>query len=213
MKTQKKRSGWIFGIALILFVIGFYISNSYNKIFESRTAYLYDPVSDDVFKLKLVPDVHEYNKWDPFIPFKSLTYSLPTYTEYIGELDSIITEHKESMELLRNDPDAWREMSNQRLDSIRQLSTDGNNTLKFWRIEYFIKSDQVYTGLMPNVLSEILQNGEINENEIRVVDATVAETTIYPNDNFDRGTSIQIIHDALLFKGKAAYLLNSNGLN
>lgn len=123
-----------------------------------------------------------------------------------------MTEQQESTELLKNDIDAWTEKSNQRLDSVIQLRTEGNYSLEFWDIEYYTMSDPDNTDLIPNVLSKIFNNDEINDNEIIVVEATVAKTVIYPNDNFNRNRTIQILHEVLLLKGKASSLLLSKGL-
>lgn len=209
---KKKCISWIISIVLILFIIGFYLFNSYNNMFESRMAYLYDPVSDDVFKVELAPNIHEYNKWAPFNPFKSLNYTSSIGAENLGKLESIITEHQESMKLLSEDFDAWEDKMDRDLDSIKQHFADNNYAHEFWNVEYFINSDSDYINLLSNTFPEIFNSDEINENEIIVVDAIVAKTIIQTKGSFKRKTSMQIIHEAILFRGKAANLLNMHYL-
>jgi len=203
---------WLLGLVLFFFISGMYIYNSYNNLFESRTSYLYDPGSDNVYLVELIPYLNEYDKWTFLNPFQSLDHTLPIYAEYLGKLNSILSEHQRDTELLGNDIDAWREKTSQFIDSIKSDLLNDKRLYEYWYIEYYILPEADYSDYMSITLDNIFSNYAIVQNEIIIVDAVVTNTVVKKNGKYDRSRSIEIIRGAILFKEKAANILYMSGL-
>ncbi len=206
------------GGVFMLFTLVMYLASAYDDIFDCRLAYLYDPASDDIYAIELAPMLSAPNKWDVFIPFKSLHYTEPDLAEYLGKLQREIDNFQADKELLESDLDAWFEKERQ---EIRQRSSKETTEITLCNIEYFRHPLRDIATYVSETLPQILQSrkNQVPLEDISVVDAVVATqhiviSRIQSKSKFiDKPWSLKLVNKALLFTGTAASMLNESGFS
>lgn len=202
---QQDRSRWIVGIGFLLFIVALYSWNSYSSIFERRVSYLYHPNTDRIYKIEMAPSLSRYEPWEPFIPFHSLYYGVPDGGEYVGKLQSLLTEVEADRRLLREDLDAWSAKQRKELELLVKESKDQD--FEYFDIEYHIRRDVTPKQFIPNSMSVLHENLEDEPSSLLAVDAVISKWRLK-----GKRAEIEILEGALLVRGQAAYKLSEIGL-
>ncbi|MBU2490324.1 MAG: hypothetical protein KKA60_13120 [Proteobacteria bacterium] len=217
---KSDNSKFLEGILIIIVLFGgIYLIFSYDKLFDRRIAYLYNPDNDDIYRIELGPYLYSQNKWDIFIPFKSLEFIVPDGIEYAGKLHAEIENSHNDMDMLRNNPDEWHQ---KKLQEIKELASDfSQEHLEFeiLDVSYNVCPIQNARELVPDTIFDIFNNDtlgindKINQKDILVVDFVISLRIFNLNSQGPNNpASISVVRRGLLFKEAAAYLLSMNGL-
>jgi hypothetical protein len=221
---MKNKLTWI-SIGVLAFTI-LYLLSTYNSLFERRTAYLFDPETDDVFKIEMAPYLSEYNKWEAFVPFKSLHFTMPDYVRYVGKLHKMLAESKADYDLLSTDIEGWKKKTDQELEDwkkekdqeLRNMRSDlskksaGPMGFELWDVSLFPRKNQNVNAYMTETLRSMFKDQAISTRTIQLVDAAVTNRITYLNNHTEELVSTKVIHCALLFEESAATILAQEGI-
>jgi hypothetical protein len=206
---ENDHSGWVVGgfIVAIIFVIC--LNGAYRQVFSYQIAYLYDPASDDIYRMELTRQLYEDQKWEYLLPFQQLSYDEPGYVEYMGGLVSTISEFKSDEELFSKDYNSWRK----KMDRDAEKLELKYSSLEYFDIEYFRRPAQKVKQRMPENLYKIFEDHEVESNEISMVDAVITHNKM--SDDYlelAKPATITIVREVFLIKGVAANILSEQGL-
>lgn len=213
MQTSRDDSSWIIIGILVAGFLVWYAFNSYTDLAQREQAYLYHPQSGDIYSVDLAPLVSSFRKWEPFIPFKRITYSEPTEAEYLGRLDEILEEKRKDRELMDRDTDAWMEKQRQELDRRMSELSDGEFMIEHADIAYAVRHIEGQVDKLGESLEQVIGQTELRQGEVLSVDAVVIRTS-YPLEKAEQAPppSITVLRDSYLLKGAAAAVLNQAGV-
>jgi hypothetical protein len=198
------RSGTITAILIGVILIISYFVNAYGSLFEKRHAYLYEPSTDNLYRLELSISLSNNIKWKVFNPLYTLRYTEPDFGEYLGKLDDILNEAKLNHKLLIDDFEAWSTKQDIEFDKIVNSLPD-TNIHEYQAFEYFIDHSSPSENSLLNKLPVELQTSNNITTNIFVVDAVIVSHSY----NFDQpelslSPEISVVRKALLIKNEVA---------
>jgi len=146
--------------------------------------------------MALIPDSRK--PWEPFIPFHSLYYGEPVYTENLGTLTDYLNVLEADRKLFTENVDAWKDKNFKDLDNSLLDFESGSKVM--WNLKYFIRIDLNKEQMIPISLP-ILRNYLNDEPaNLLAVDAVLSESTFN-----DSKHGLSILEGALLIKGRASH--------
>lgn len=203
---QKSRTGLIVGVGFLLFLLGVYLWGSYSSIFVRQVGYIYHPGTDRIYKLDMAPSLSRFKQWEPFIPFHSLNYGEPKGGEYLGKLQTVLSEIEAERRLMREDSNAWIEKQNKEAKSYMKEVNAGD--FELWDIDFYWRRDIEPKELLPKSIPGLAEYLDDKPAGLSVVDAVVSKWTLK-----GKRPELEILEGALLTRGRAAHkLLKLTGL-
>jgi hypothetical protein len=184
------------GITLLL-VAPFYLWSIYDAFFESRSGYIYDPASDQLYWLQLRPHIYRFQHWKRHL----LPFSSPPFTEisYVERQASLVEEL------------AWRnrpfdlesfERESDRLWQEPKASMDREND--FIDAEYWPRHDLDAKTMLPPQWRRLPEKLTDFDSAVIPADVIIARVAL------NRGAPIdfQILRGVLFLSDAAADLLD-----
>jgi len=117
-KHMNRKVAWTWTVFIIVVILFIYSWSSYISLFRKVEGYIYHPGTDQIWEISLKPSLDNRNKWDPFIPLKTLYYGEIDFVMFLGNFDSLLIEINADRELRENDPDSWRVKKEKEIDSL-----------------------------------------------------------------------------------------------
>lgn len=182
-------------IALLIIIA--YFANSYNSIFATDYGFIYHPESGSLYEVELEKSVDGFEKWNPFIPFKSLFYGQPKSAQFLGEFDSLVKDSDEFNSLSEQEKgERLSDWLNESLDSRFEAF---NENLEYLDINFYPRRDVEPEFLLPEQLYDL----KVYANKIPAKLLTV-DFVLHRWSPMRESNEISIWEKGLYFEGIAA---------
>ncbi|SRR6266571_3914034 len=192
--------GWIAAFVGVLYAI-----SVYNSVFAKRPAYIYDPATDRLFELVLMQSFSSCDKWVLAIPFRHCFFGEVANVDYRGKFHDKVTEIEADRNLMQKDSKAWLQKRQQEINTL--LTSTPKDDFEFWDIVYH-RADGVHASdLLPPKLSEFA-----DMKTDALPDAFPVDIVLVRSRLKNKAAEIEIVRNAVLIRGKAAYRVQELGL-
>lgn len=185
-------------IALLAIIV--YFANSYNSIFVTDYGFIYHPESGRLYEVELERSVDGFEKWKPFIPFRSLFYGQPKSAQFLGEFDSLVKDSDEFNSL--TEKEKGERVSDWLYESLDSRFEAFNEDPEYLDINFYPRLDIKPESLLPKQLYDL----EVYANEVPAKLLTVDFVLRRWSPMFETN-EISIWQKGLYFESIAAYKL------
>ena len=176
---------------LVLLLAPFYLISIYNEFFEDRPGYIYDPNSEQLYRLRLGPSIYRHEHWKRhLIPFLSPHFSNIVFIERAASLNE---------EIIRLSGGPGHK-------SYKQNSgKNGVKDIEFLDAEAWARYDLDLESLLPAQWSQLPITLDDSSGQVFPVDAVITKRRHKGKGPID----IKIIRGALFLADQAAYAVNT----
>ena len=161
---------------------GIYVYGAFPR---ASAAYVYYPLTDEIFRVRLKPRGSEAGHLKRLIASTSSSMGKVDSTDYLGRFTPLLERTK---------TDRWR-------SSVRSL-----DEVASWRLEFFRREDLPVTEMLPPQFHDWIPASVEDANDLISVDAVVMERKLH------QAVEVRTLRGALLIQGGLARAVTALGL-
>lgn len=184
--------------AIAALLSALYSVQVYKSFFESKFGYVYEPASDRLFQLKLVPEFNGCDWWIPLIPFTNCFFGKVSDAQYVGKVQEQLQRLEVNRRLFATDS----KLAIQEI--LREVEASTSEDIVNLEISYFATRLPVAPGQIPESLRVLREFTERKSEDVFLADIVVSRSALAQSPLKYRPVTVEILRGALFVRGAAA---------